>query len=88
MRQRLSNICPHCKYLADSASEAKPGAKIGRFVPKSGDLALCIRCGEWAIYTGDGLRMPTDDEFFHIGMSDDCKHARLAWTRMKAEAEG
>lgn len=82
----LDTICPHCKYVMDHVSSTpfNPRAK-----PKVGDITMCIRCGEWAVFKEDlQLREPTDDE--HIAFNKDARlmQARWAWNKMMEDLKG
>jgi hypothetical protein len=40
------------------------------------------------IAEGGGARKPTDEELIEIGLNEDCRRLRLAWTKAKGAAEG
>lgn len=52
--------CPACGQLADGYN-----GKVGTR-PKSGAVAVCVGCGEFGIYTDDGIRQPTPIELVEI----------------------
>ncbi len=58
-RQQASQPCWECGYRTDAAGEL-PGAPRRR--PAAGDFSICFRCGEVAVFTGQGLlkRQPTE----------------------------
>lgn len=76
----MISVCPFCQYGFDLASSVKGGQKA----PGDGDLTICIRCGEFAVFESKapgGLRKPTDTEYVTIGQDDFCQKMRAAWTR-------
>lgn len=75
-----STVCPWCGKRNNRVTAVEHKAK-----PKSGDLTICIDCGEWAVFgfVPGGLRKPTDAEFVEIGTDDTCQKVRRAWVAMK-----
>jgi len=79
--KEVDTRCPHCLKTHDRASCLDNDA-----TPKDGDFTLCVQCGEWAIFDRKApgrLRVPTVDEYMHIGQSDLMRKARAAWVQMK-----
>lgn len=77
------NACPYCGHVASHVSAIGHNER-----PSKGAVSLCVKCGEWAIFKGNGrLRKPTDDEHYHIGMSQECRSVRTAWVRTKEELD-
>jgi hypothetical protein len=76
--------CPFCgkdNPLADSITGKHA-------TPTPGDVSLCIGCGEWAVFTEDGVRKPNSDEYDNIVSDTVCQRARSAWLlTMKKEAQ-
>jgi hypothetical protein len=77
-----SITCLSCGYVFDSASglEDAQGKK-----PHDGDVSVCIRCGELAIFTADvegevatGLRYPTTEEMDELMSNEAIVRARAA----------
>lgn len=75
--------CPFCgkdNPLADTVTGAHS-------TPQPGDLSLCIGCGEWAVFTENGVRKPNADDYAYIASDGVCQRARAAWIlTMKEEA--
>lgn len=70
--------CPFChKRLDASTLIGKDGA------PKAGHVTICMDCGEVSIYQGEddrlSLRRPTDEEYTHIGESEEIARVRKVW---------
>jgi hypothetical protein len=56
--------CPVCKYEMDCATCVEKED----WVPKAGDGTICIKCGEFLLFTeGLGLRLPTEEEYQKYG---------------------
>lgn len=82
----LISVCPFCQYGFDLASSVKGGQKA----PSDGDLTICIRCGEFAVFDKKepgGLRKPTDAEYVTIGHDTFCQRMRAAWVKSKPKIE-
>jgi hypothetical protein len=73
--------CPHCGKDLDMASPA-----FSKKRPRPRDISICINCGEWCVFTGTGLRKPSDEE--HMDWAKDrktrlqMKAVREAWERI------
>ena len=46
--------------------------------PSPGDVSLCWKCGGAAIFTDDGVRLPTPDEATELDADPDVRAARAA----------
>jgi hypothetical protein len=66
--------CPHCDY-ALTGTEATSGPVSA---PSPGDLSICINCARVAVFTEDGLRLPTSIEQRHADEDDEVKRWRGA----------
>lgn len=56
--------CPTCSYEMDCAT----CVENEDWVPKSGDVTICIKCGEFLVFTtGLKLRLPTKEEYQKYG---------------------
>lgn len=64
--------CLHCGRVND-AHERRPGER-----PKSGDVSLCWGCAGIALFTDDGLRLPTESEAAAIEADPELIAARTA----------
>lgn len=76
---KFPTLCPWCGYRhSHQARFNDPGE------PQTGDLTLCISCGEFAIFAPvpGGLRKPTDDEFLEFGTDREVQRVRQAWVAM------
>ena len=64
----IADTCDNCGYQLDAVSGVD-----GDFVPKDGDVSVCMKCGARRIFTvidGNlGRRMPTEEET--INMNED-----------------
>jgi hypothetical protein len=71
--------CAWCGHDVDAATNA-----TGRGKPKAGNITLCIKCGEWNVFTKPllSLRKPTDKEFEEIAADFDCRKMRWVWVQM------
>ena len=68
--------CPHCKRRAHLAGEMD-GETIE---PAAGDCTLCIKCGEWSIFTENlQMRKPTEDEARELASDDNVREANKRW---------
>lgn len=80
--------CPFCNHHVPCAT-TPPGMK--RTKPKDGDTALCIACGEWAVYDSrlkTVLRKPTFVEYSEFVMNPIMQDMRTAWVMMNEEEGG
>jgi hypothetical protein len=78
----IVTTCPWCRETFDMASN---GEIDMRKSPTPSDATLCIKCGEWSVFTRRlKLRKPTDAEFAEIAASKQHRDLRLAWLLMKA----
>jgi hypothetical protein len=79
-----AHACPYCHTTLDAAGTLDVEAPRR---PEAGDITLCIRCGEWAVFADDqgALRKPTDPELYEIGTSDECRAARTAWVELQRQ---
>ena len=70
------STCPWCSQTHELATSID-----GDAVPEAGDITLCVRCGEWSIFsdTPPVLRKPTDAEFLEIGTNEMMRRMRAAW---------
>ena len=61
MEQAIDDICDNCGYQLDAVSGID-----GEFVPKTGDVSVCMKCGARRIFVIDdghlSRRMPTAEE--------------------------
>lgn len=73
--------CPFCNHMMDSTTG------IGHdHAPRSGDLTMCIECGEWCFFTDDlKLRKPIFSEYEEIVSNPSCARMRAAWIHMNAK---
>lgn len=77
----LPMVCPWCGDKHDLASEVSRRGKT----PKPGAVALCVNCGEWAVFDENlALRKPTADELTIIGFDSRARMIREAWAQMDA----
>jgi hypothetical protein len=70
------HTCPFCKVSHDGVTNV-----TGTPTPVTGDVTMCIECGEWAIFADvpGRLRKPTDAEYDKIVASEVATKARKAW---------
>jgi len=60
----IKHECPHCGYLLDAATACDLNDETE---PKTGDMSVCIDCGEVCVFTDHlHLRKPTDSELLEI----------------------
>lgn len=76
--------CPHCGDQQD-ASMSFDG--ISR-PPAVGDVGLCWACGEWLVVTKTGTRIPTDGEYWELGVDPRYQSVRELWLRGRDPGEG
>jgi hypothetical protein len=75
------HVCPWCHEEMPNVSGMNTKER-----PTEGAVSLCIQCGEWAVFQGNGsLRKPTDDEFIEIGSNLECQMVRRAWVMVQEE---
>lgn len=55
----VNTICPYCKMEFDDQTCVSNEDR--KLEPKSGDVTMCIKCGELAQFTDDGL-IPLPEE--------------------------
>jgi thymidine kinase len=87
-RERLRTVCPHCGQAHDEVAELDGKEQAE---PADGDLTLCFKCGQWAVFDARGeagLRPPTDLEVLAIAGSRQCRAITEAWHRMMTERKG
>lgn len=77
----MNTTCPNCQIVHD-AHDRKPEDR-----PQPGDVSLCWHCGGVAIFTTDGLRLPTAAEKADIESEPEFTRAREAITRVGTPAE-
>ena len=54
--------CPYCGHFQDLATAAEDGGR-----PRSGDISICFKCGELAVFYDDKrIRKPTHKELAEI----------------------
>lgn len=68
----MKAACPHCGRVNDQHATDEPKE------PTEGDVSLCWKCGGAAIFTDDGVRLPTEDEEREISQDPDVKRFRYA----------
>jgi hypothetical protein len=70
--------CPHCGKTHELSTAIDGGRG-----PKSGDISLCIDCGNWAVYVvGMGhvmQRIPNGKEWEEINNSIPARQLKRAW---------
>lgn len=71
-----SVTCPHCDKKMQKA--AGPSGSGG---PRDGDPALCVQCGQMAMFQGEGLRVMTVEETETWGAHDVMRRMRESWQR-------
>ena len=72
----MTRTCWMCKSYKP---EPTVGVGDGPNQPGDGDLTLCISCGEWNVFEGDGLRQPTDEEYDEVRANPFCETIRQHW---------
>lgn len=79
---RLTLACPHCGKVNDRHTDMR-----GSAIPKDGDIAICIDCGELAVFnvTEGCLRLPTPDEQRQCDGDIELAMYRAAWRAMKEQ---
>jgi len=77
--------CPFCAKVCELATSVSGGRE-----PETGDLSLCIGCGEFSIFDAAisaGLRKPNALEYEKIVNTPDARRAREAWLAVKERRE-
>lgn len=69
----MKTACPHCGRVNDHHRSDGEDKK-----PDPGDVSLCWKCGGAAIFTENGVRMPTEEENRDISQDPDVKRFRYA----------
>jgi hypothetical protein len=81
MVHKIDLYCAWCGKLNDRhESTTNPKAHMHK-----GDISLCISCGEWNVFTGRRLRIPTDVDLEEIASNPLCRRVREAWVEMMDE---
>jgi hypothetical protein len=77
--------CPGCGAEINAATNVTGTGRVSK-----GDVSLCLKCGEWLIYTNTyQLRLPSSDELATLRADPRCQKVRLAWqTMMKNQVAG
>lgn len=68
MTATLHYPCPTCGRTNESHAGPTPDS-----VPDAGDLSLCWKCRSLAIYTDNGLRLPTAEELAEYSQLPELK---------------
>lgn len=66
--------CPHCRAEHKDDPRNRPGA-----------VDLCIVCGEWIVFSQDGVRLPGTAENKNIAASVPLQRMRGAWEAMQRQ---
>jgi hypothetical protein len=73
--------CPHCNRPVPLTA----GADGEAAEPEDGDVAICIKCGGWSVFTEDlQMRKPTEHEARELAKDEAVREADRAWRAMKA----
>lgn len=64
--------CPHCGRLNNRHATTDPSE------PSEGDFSMCWKCGGVAVFTEDGVRLPTTEEEAEISQEPMIKKFRYA----------
>ena len=83
--KRDPRSCPYCGKFNDCHTNVDADTVDGGGPPEDGDCAICIGCGNWSIFDGANLRLPTDVEWQEIQHNQDCMRADRAWRAMDKE---
>jgi len=81
-----NTCCPFCGYKAEAASCVTDNGKK----PNDGDISMCFRCGEWAVFASfvdGGLRKPNSKEYDYIASDEKMAFIRKAWLDLKEKRE-
>lgn len=84
MTHDLPTVCPWCK----TRNEAVTDAEKDDATPRHGDISLCIRCGEWAVFDSfwvGGMRKPNHAEYVEIVDNPLSHEMRRAWLMVQEE---
>ncbi len=78
--------CPQCGSKNDANLCATDGV-TEHVHPASGDVSICLYCSALMIYTEDGLRDPTDEEFSKLRRDPDVQVAIGAIATLRSEGK-
>jgi hypothetical protein len=79
--------CPFCAKVMDATTCVS--AEGGKRQPTSGDITMCISCGEIAVFATKPLRLrkPTDAEYLVLAADEHVKKMRSAWVAFRDAEE-
>ncbi|WP_423396052.1 hypothetical protein [Burkholderia sp. LMG 21824] len=85
----MKTFCPYCgKENTEHMNARDETGHVGYassqqyITPEPGDVSICIRCGQYAVFTDNGtLREPTDDEAREFARDHDMQVMRAIWER-------
>ena len=89
MSVKMLSICPFCKYACNEVTG--PNLFDENAEPETGDISLCIRCGEWGVFDfglPEQMRKPTSDEYDEIAAGKIYRRMRKAWLEVMKEKDG
>jgi hypothetical protein len=73
--------CPRCGFAAEFAMNLR-----NEVMPGDGDCMICLQCGCFNVFDGDGLRLPTTAEAISLANDPIVQRLRLLWEMMVAFA--
>jgi hypothetical protein len=75
--------CPHCGMLVDGATPVDD--THGH--PQPEDISICLYCSGLSVYTQNGLRLPTDEEWKSAMAKSDVQRAVAALSYMRSKGQ-
>lgn len=80
----LHQICPYCGKHNDRIIDVNPVSGEGRGEPESGDISLCMDCGEFCEFDYDlVLQKPDPETLRAMAHNPEVLHIKEMWRQFK-----
>lgn len=74
--------CPHCGVMVDADM---PVAGAHRHPTPEQDVSICVFCSGLSIFTDNGLRLPTDEEWRRAMANEETRRAIAVLSMMRRD---